>query len=102
MYIYTITMVRGLFDEDRIKNLLKGEIYTDTRCVGFLWTCDQAVDAALFDEMMWEEGYYRYCCIESVQQGIPPLDMNPLWIDSMGNVIDAPPEYKQTVCLGIG
>ncbi len=104
MYIYVVTMVRGLFEPKRIITVKKGinQIYTDKRCVGYFWECDDVISNVLFNEMMWEEGYYKYCVIERITQGIHIPDLMPLWINGIGEVIKTPNGYAQSYCFGIG
>jgi hypothetical protein len=101
MYIYTLTTIKRLPDESFYDSSVINE-YSGNRCIGFYKDCDDVLDIVLHDSMIWENGYYQYACIEKIKPCTYPIDFNPLWMDSHGNIIDTPKRYKNVCCIGIG
>ena len=94
--IFTITTVRG-------------DLTKPNRCVGFYFDLIKAITAVQENHGdIYEEGYYPYCVIETVKEGIYDIDRTELWfkwdkeLQGYKGLPEKPAEYKNIVCFGIG
>ena len=93
--IFTIPTIRDFLTEPN-------------RCVGFYFEIEKAIEAVLDNHQdIYEMGYYPYCVIESVKDGIYSLDRIEYWfkwnIDKYGyEKINKPDKFYNHVCFGIG
>jgi hypothetical protein len=94
--IFTITTLR--------------KIMTDpNRCVGYYFDLDKAFQAVrenLGD--IHEMGYYPYCVIESIKEGIYATERTEYWFewnidkDCYELLDEKPDKFHRIVCFGIG
>jgi len=94
--IFTITTVR----KDPVKN---------PRCVGFYYNLVNAITAVEENHGdIYEEGYYPYCVIEAVKEGIYCIDRKEFWFkwnkkeNGYKPIPSKPENYRTVVCFGIG
>lgn len=94
--IYTITTIRM---KEYIRN----------RCVGFYYDLNKAVAAVENnDGDIYECGYYPFCVIEDVREGIYNILRSEIWFEwnkeqnGYRKIKEKPKEFAQTVCFSIG
>jgi len=94
--IYTITTLR---DDPMIAG----------RCVGFYFKIEQAIQDVLDNSYdIYEAGYYPYCVIEAVKDGIYSIMRTELWFqwseieNGYKELPKKPDKFARLVCFGIG
>ncbi len=94
--IFTITTLR---DNER----------NAARCVGFCFKVEDAVEIIVNNvNDIFEEGYYPYCVIEELKEGIYFFPRNEIWfewsLDSNGyeKITEKPKRFNKIICFGIG
>lgn len=88
---------------------LKDDLPHRARCVGFYFTQKDAEEAVINNvNDMFEEGYYPYCVIEEMKQGIYFFPRKEIWyewsLDSnmYEKLTEKPKRFNQIACFGIG
>ena len=88
---------------------LKDRIPNKARCVGFYFKQKDAEEAVINNTNdIFEEGYYPYCVIEEVQEGIYFFPRNEIWYkwnlktNSYKKINTKPKRFSIIVCFGIG
>lgn len=79
-----------------------------SRCVGY-FSDVEAAKKVVYNNYgdIHEAGYYNYCVIERIEEGLYQFDTNPLWYEwskSKGGFVDclAPLAAKHTIGFSIG
>ncbi len=97
----------------------RGKIYTITtlqsnlerksRCVGFCFNVEDAKKEVENNTMdIYEAGYYPYCVIEEVQEGIYFFPRHEIWYkwnqdtNVYTQLLEKPKRFARTCCFGIG
>lgn len=88
---------------------LRKDIREPNRCVGYYFDLHKAIIAVLNnDSDIYEMGYYPYCVIETVKEGIYALERTEYWfkwnIDKgcYEKLNEKPDKFYRTVCFGVG
>jgi len=102
MNIYTITTLKTIYG-------YKNPVHTyelGCRCVGWREKLEDAKEAVEHNDMdIYECGYYPFCVIEEVGEGIYCYSMKEWWyqwVDGEYKEIDKPEILSHTVGFGIG
>jgi len=92
-----------------ITTLSRNKDHNRSRCVGFYFKQQDAEEAVINnDNDIFEEGYYPYCVIEEVGQGIYFLPRNEIWYkwslhtNRYEKLTEKPKRFNIIVCFGIG
>lgn len=88
---------------------LKDDLPSRARCVGFYFSHKDAEEVIINNACdIFEEGYYPYCVIEELREGIYFFPRNETWyewnLDSNGyvKINEKPKRFNQIACFGIG
>lgn len=94
--IYTITTLRR-------------DIRNPNRCVGYYFDLNRAIDVVVNNECdIYERGYYPYCVIESVKEGLYAVERTEYWFEWDDNTAcyqrlnEKPDKFFMRCCFGIG
>jgi len=88
---------------------LRDDLPSRARCVGFYFKLSDAEEVVENNACdIFEEGYYPYCVIEELKQGIYFFPRNEIWyewnLDSnmYVKINEKPKRFNKIVCFGIG
>jgi len=78
-----------------------------SRTVGFYHDLNHAIESVEYnDGDIYENGWFRYCVIESIDEGMYSIDTNGLWFEWKEHkgyrVIDIPEKFKGVAGFGMG
>ena len=88
---------------------LRDDPYKAGRCVGYYYSDITAIEAVENNSCdIYEMGYYPFCVIESVKQGIYCIDRTEFWFKwnketgKYERIPEKPKRFENLACFGIG
>lgn len=98
-------IIKSIFTVTTLRHIASGQ----TRCVGFFFNESDAIQEVVNNSMDINEcGYYPYCVIEELGEGIYFFPRQEIWFewdhesDTYVKISEKPKRYNQVCCFGIG